>query len=321
MRELLLLRHGKAVRKAGGDDLVRPLKDRGKRAAQRMGTWLGRQGLVPDYVVASHAERAATTAAKCMKAMGRSAADIAKDQRIYAADSPDLLSVLADCPVEAKRVLLVGHNPGLKHLLAWLSGTPANGKDQSTRLRTAGLARLSMPDDWTRMQPGQAQLLAMQQTDQLPDRFPYPFPDGEELRDRPAYYYTQSGVIPYRFDDARLEILIVRSSKNKHWVVPKGIAEPGQSLQDSAAKEAREEAGVEGVVDEQPLGDYDCLKWGANCNVTVYPMRVRRLLAEHEWEEQHRGRKWVSPQVARMLLREPALAEMVSVLERKLVGG
>ena len=101
-------------------------------------------------------------------------------------------------------------------------------------------------------------------------------------------------------------------------MVPKGIAEPGYSLQSSAAKEAREEAGVEGVVDEEALGDYESPKWGASCTVTVYPMRVWQVLRDQDWEERHRGRKWVSPQVARLLLREPALGPIVNMLERRL---
>ena len=319
MRELILLRHGKAVAKRDGDDLMRPIKDRGKRAAQRVGVWMARQDLIPDHVVASPAERAATTAAKCLKAMGQSAGGVVLDQRIYEATSEkDLLAALADCPGEARRVLLVGHNPGLRHLLAFLSGSSADDSDKAPRLPTAGLARLAMPDDWSLLQPGQATLQAMQLPDQLPNGFPFPSPHGEELRDRPAYYYTQSSVIPYRLENGRLEILIVRSSQNKHWVVPKGIAEPGYSLQSSAAKEAREEAGVEGVVDEEALGDYESPKWGASCTVTVYPMRVWQVLRDQDWEERHRGRKWVSPQVARLLLREPALGPIVNMLERRL---
>ncbi|NNJ95082.1 MAG: histidine phosphatase family protein, partial [Halobacteria archaeon] len=38
--ELLILRHGKSDWDAGTDDYHRPLKDRGKRGAQRMGVWL-----------------------------------------------------------------------------------------------------------------------------------------------------------------------------------------------------------------------------------------------------------------------------------------
>ncbi|MEJ2405597.1 MAG: histidine phosphatase family protein, partial [Candidatus Thiodiazotropha sp.] len=50
-RELLLLRHGKSDWTQQMDDFDRPLKDRGKRGAQRVGIWLLQQSLVPDLVV------------------------------------------------------------------------------------------------------------------------------------------------------------------------------------------------------------------------------------------------------------------------------
>ena len=119
----------------------------------------------------------------------------------------------------------------------------------------------------------------------LPKKFPFPDPDGSEQRDRPAYYYTQSSVIPYRVHNGRVEILVIASSKKKHLVVPKGIKDPGLTPQASAAKEAWEEAGVEGEVATEPLGEYRYEKWGGICTVTVYPMKVTRMVPEDEREE------------------------------------
>ena len=42
----------------------------GKRDAQRAGVWLAQQGLVPDQVISSPAERARVSAEKACKAMG-----------------------------------------------------------------------------------------------------------------------------------------------------------------------------------------------------------------------------------------------------------
>lgn len=314
MPELLLLRHGKAVNGKGFDkDIDRPLKDKGKRAAQRMGVWLAQQGLVPDYVLSSPAERAVTTAAKCLKAMGGNARDLVVESRLYRADAEALLKVLADSPQDAGRILLVGHNPGLRELVSRLGGAP------DARFPPGALARIGLEGKWADIGHSATQLIELTFADSLEKRFPYPTPHGSERRDRPAYYYTQSAVIPYRVVGERREILIVRSSQNKHWVVPKGIAEPGLSLQQSAAQEAFEEAGIEGTVTGQALGSYSYEKWGARCTVTVFAMQVDRMLDQEAWEESHRGRKWVSPAVAKMLLKEPAMAELVSTLERQLM--
>ena len=313
-RELLLLRHGKSDWSADVDDYHRPLKDRGKRGAQRIGVWLAQLKMVPDLIVTSPAERALVTAQKACKAMGNGAAGIQLDRRIYEAVVDDLLAVLGDCPQDAGRVMLVGHNPGLEHLLDWLASTTPE-TDDGKLLPTATLARLQMPADWGVLVAGCARLDAITRPGTLPKKFPYPAPDGKEQRDRPAYYYTQSSVIPYRVRDGKPEILVIASSKKHHLVVPKGIKDPGLSPRESVAKEALEEAGIEGEVADTALGSYTCEKWGATCTVSVYPMKVTRLIAEQDWEESHRGREWVSPEKAARELKQRELAPLVKQLE------
>ena len=148
--------------------------------------------------------------------------------------------------------------------------------------------------------------------------FPWPGPDGEEQRPRPAYYYRQSSVIPYRIKKGRLEILVIASSGNKHCVVPKGIHDPGLTAQESAAKEALEEAGARGTVDDHSLGSYSQEKWGATTQVEVYPMQVEELIPEEEWEETHRGRKWLPAEKAIDKLKQPALGPMIRTLSERL---
>ena len=313
-RELLLLRHGKSDWGTGVDDFHRPLKDRGKRTAQRIGVWLAQQQTQPDLIVTSPAERALVTAEKACKAMGNGVEGIVQDERIYAAGLDELLTVLADCPPDADRVMLVGHNPGLEELLAWLASDDVPRPDDGKLLPTATLARLEMPADWRALVAGCARLVSITRPATLAKKFPYPAPDGSEQRDRPAYYYTQSSVIPYRVRNGQVEILVIASSKKHHLVVPKGIQEPGLSPQASAAREALEEAGIEGEVAAAALGSYTCEKWGATCTVTVYPMKVTRVIADEEWEESHRGRRWLSPEKAASQLKQAELGPLVKKL-------
>lgn len=70
----------------------------------------------------------------------------------------------------------------------------------------------------------------------------------------PEWMYRQSAVIPYRFGADGLEVLLITSRKRKRWVLPKGVVEPGMTPAGSAEKEAFEEAGIEGRVDDRPLG-------------------------------------------------------------------
>jgi phosphohistidine phosphatase len=317
-RELMLLRHGKSDWTEQVEDFKRPLKDRGKRGAQRIGVWLLQQQLLPDYVISSPAERAIITAEKAVKVMGQDADAIVQERRIYAARVEDLLAVLAEIPDTAKRVLLVGHNPSLEALTEYLEGKriplPKDGK----LIPTATLARIKMPPDWRKLKPGDGKLRAITRASSLDKKFPYPDHNSMEMRDRPAYYYNQSSVIPYRIKDDNLQILLVKSSKQKHWVVPKGISEPWLTLQASAAKEALEEAGIEGDVGSESLGSYTYIKWGGECSVQVYPMKVRRLIPEDEWEESHRGREWLSPEKAIDRIKQLELKPMIKKLAKRI---
>jgi phosphohistidine phosphatase len=320
-RELLIFRHGKAVAKNGVDDYQRPITDRGKRGAQRIGVWLWQKDLRPDYIISSPAERAQVSAQKLCKAMGVDPESIILEKRLYDADIQTLLDLLAVCPTKKQRVLVVGHNPGLVELLLFLLGGKAPLPDDGRLLPTATLARLKMPDNWKKLKFGCAQLKALTRPDDLPKKFPFPAPDGREKRIRPAYYYRQSAVIPYRMKSNKCQVLLIGSSKRNHWVVPKGIHEPGLSAQDSAAREALEEAGVSGHVGEAMIGKYEYSKWGATCKVEVYPMQVDKILPDNQWEEAHRGRRWVTPDEAADLIKEPAMRPMIKSLSRAISRG
>ena len=317
-RELLLLRHGKSDWDVDVGDFHRPLKERGKRGAQRVGTWLLKHDLVPDLVISSPAERALTTAEACCRTMGMSDSEIEQDKRIYHASPSGLLEVLANCPPGAQRVMLVGHNPGMEQLLRELADPPPETPADGKLMPTATLAQLHMPDNWQEIGRGAAKLMQLVRGADLPEKFPYPSPDGREERDRPAYYYTQSSVIPYRKTGDVIQILLVRSRRDKHWVVPKGVVDPGLNLRESAAKEAWEEAGIEGQVSKEAIGTYSYPKWGATCTVSVYPMEVLRQLPQEEWEERHRGREWVSADDAAEMLQQVELAPMVQALKKQL---
>ncbi|MBL1212600.1 MAG: NUDIX hydrolase [Ignavibacteriae bacterium] len=106
-------------------------------------------------------------------------------------------------------------------------------------------------------------------------------------------WFNQSGVIPYRIKNKELEILLITSRKKQRWIIPKGIIEDNLHPQTSAGKEALEEAGIVGTVEDHYLGSYAVKKWGGKIKIEVYPMIVKLLL--DDWEEKDlRKRKWFS---------------------------
>ncbi len=168
-RELLILRHAKSdPGTAATIDFERPLAKRGKADAPRVGSWLYREGLVPDYVVSSPAERARQTAQRVCKAMEFKTGHIVWDKKVYEADVPTLLGALARCPADAWLVMLVGHNPGLEDLVRYLVGDeidePADGK----LLPTAAVARIEMPQAWDSLDPGCGHLVGITRPKALP---------------------------------------------------------------------------------------------------------------------------------------------------------
>lgn len=134
----------------------------------------------------------------------------------------------------------------------------------------------------------------------------------------PDYFFQQSAVIPVRGHEGDIQVLLITSRKRKRWVIPKGVKEPELTGPDSAAKEALEEAGIEGTVRPALLGSYQYDKWGGTCTVDVYLMYVSEV--RDTWDEQFRDREWVDIHTAAERMREPALKEIMRRLPEALAA-
>jgi phosphohistidine phosphatase len=132
------------------------------------------------------------------------------------------------------------------------------------------------------------------------------------------WWYYQSGVLPYRLgcgetSNSDIEILLITSRKRKHWVIPKGIVEPSMHPQESAIKEAFEEAGIKGNLAHTAIGVYAYQKWSGTCRVEVFPFEVTTEL--QEWpESEFRTREWMSLEEAVNRVREDALKGLLRKL-------
>ena len=89
------------------------------------------------------------------------------------------------------------------------------------------------------------------------------------------------------------------------------------SPEESAAKEALEEAGLKGQIVGGSLGEYIYRKQGQRLKVVVMLMEVDFAL-DHWHEAKERQRRWVSPQEAETLLDRPALRQLLTEAVRRL---
>ena len=138
MKTLLILRHAKSSwdnsRLADHD---RPLNSRGKEDAPRIGRLLEREGLVPDLIISSSAERALRTAELAAISAGYEA-EIQVTRQYYHAGPEDYIEVLNEVADSHHRVMIVGHNPGMEELVEQLAG-------HYQKMPTAAMAQIELP--------------------------------------------------------------------------------------------------------------------------------------------------------------------------------
>lgn len=129
---------------------------------------------------------------------------------------------------------------------------------------------------------------------------------------------TQYAALPFSVRDDNILVMLVTSRETKRWIIPKGWPEKRILPHAVAAREAYEEAGLVGKVEERPFATFRYekrLKSGrtATCEVETYLFEVEREL--DEWpEKDERERRWMSPDEAALLVTEDGLIAILRSL-------
>jgi phosphohistidine phosphatase len=152
MRTLYLLRHAKSSwHDETLRDFDRPLKKRGRDAAELVGSLIAAENLGDVLVVSSPAVRARETTEIILRSSGIRA-ELRFDPQIYDADLANLLGVLSCMEDDKQTVILVGHNPGMEALLRFLTG-------ETSAMPTAALAKISFDGNaWKSLNDGEGHL-------------------------------------------------------------------------------------------------------------------------------------------------------------------
>jgi phosphohistidine phosphatase len=155
MRRLMLLRHAKTENDApSGRDQDRRLDNRGRTDAAEIGGWIGRHPPFPDSVLVSSAVRARQTWEIAWEAMKDKVPQPQLEllPELYGANPAQLLQIIrAASATDSRRLMLIGHNPGMHELALALAGSGDNAgrKALADNLPTSGLAVFDFPiDDW-----------------------------------------------------------------------------------------------------------------------------------------------------------------------------
>jgi phosphohistidine phosphatase len=118
VKTLYIVRHAKSSWSDPlADDFDRPLNERGKRDAPKMGKRLKEKGILPTLMITSPAKRARSTARKIAEEIKYKKDDIKEERKLYHAEEDVILEVIRKIKDKHNVVMLFGHNPGLTNFV------------------------------------------------------------------------------------------------------------------------------------------------------------------------------------------------------------
>jgi phosphohistidine phosphatase len=158
MKKIFLVRHAKSSWDSPElSDFERPLNKRGKRDAPFMAKLLARQGVSPDIIITSPANRAITTARYFCEELGFSFSNVFIEPKLYMADSDHLLEILKELNDKFSNVMVFSHNPGLTDFANYLVG---KGIDN---IPTCGILSInSKVEAWNDLSPNNCNIISFE---------------------------------------------------------------------------------------------------------------------------------------------------------------
>jgi len=136
------------------DDFARPLNERGKRDAPRMGKRLKEKKIVADLMLTSPARRALATCKRIAEVLGYGEDKIKTERNLYHASEAQMLEVVQGIKDKHDVVMIFGHNPGLTAFVNEL------GKQLFDNVPTCGIAAYEFDvTSWKEITFGKGKLL------------------------------------------------------------------------------------------------------------------------------------------------------------------
>ena len=157
VKTLFIIRHAKSSWDASNiDDFERPLNDRGKHDAPRMGKRLKEKDIQPTLLLSSPAKRALSTAKRIAKVLKYPKDDIKTDRRLYHADEETMLTIVRELKEKQDVVMIFSHNPGLTEFVNSLM----DGELDIDNVPTCGVVAFKLDlETWKDVDWGKGKLL------------------------------------------------------------------------------------------------------------------------------------------------------------------
>lgn len=157
MKTLYIIRHAKSSwDDPVPDDFNRPLNDRGRRDAPRMGKRLKEKEITPDLLITSPAARAFATCQAIGEILQFPSQNINVEETLYHASPDQILKIVHSVDDQHDVILLFGHNPGLTDFANELR----DDKKFIDNIPTCGVVGFTCNvDRWKEVQFGKAKLI------------------------------------------------------------------------------------------------------------------------------------------------------------------
>lgn len=143
--ELFILRHGKSSWSIIKPDFTRVLAKRGIKATQQIAQYAKKNHIKPELILTSPATRAVETLNIFLEKQKENRPIIRYEPSMYLASLDDLLNIIdtiTTSEIPIKSAMLVGHNPGLEQLVAYLAQVKLSKQDKY--FPTAAFAHFSI---------------------------------------------------------------------------------------------------------------------------------------------------------------------------------